>query len=200
MCARPGCSNDAVVPSAFRIAVPLSCKPLDFIRVRCTQTALIGQDGNEQMTIGAMLRLVMVRTQSQLGIECAEYRFNFSQCNTCLPHRPGIPVQDILAQKAHAGIGRNGTIDRFEPLGGVRYPDAGLIVTHRTSLRIDIPFADYPRECGETCVTDDDTQILWGLSPRVRGNRFFRPAQVLDVGSIPTSAGKPHRCCHYQAA
>ena len=51
----------------------------------------------------------------------------------------------------------------------------------------------YPRECGATtrCVSTSLTAI--GLSPRVRGNPVFPPAQDQVHRSIPASAGQPGR-------
>ena len=49
----------------------------------------------------------------------------------------------------------------------------------------------YPRACGETGGRDTVSQLVSGLSPRVRGNlvAVCQPDQVL--GSIPARAGKP---------
>ena len=55
----------------------------------------------------------------------------------------------------------------------------------RTSIRV------YPRACGGTPTTSPQYASIWGLSPRVRGNRGpARGAHVLS-GSIPARAGEP---------
>ena len=52
----------------------------------------------------------------------------------------------------------------------------------------------YPRACGETLSDVAGTESGQGLSPRVRGNRFFRNFARNSLGSIPARAGKPsHR-------
>ena len=49
----------------------------------------------------------------------------------------------------------------------------------------------YPRECGGTQAGVARTELLRGLSPRVRGNRTGLPLTVTGIGSIPASAGEP---------
>ena len=52
----------------------------------------------------------------------------------------------------------------------------------------------YPRECGGTPTTARMAGLMWGLSPRVRGNRAASPCPNCSGGSIPASAGEPTGC------
>ena len=49
----------------------------------------------------------------------------------------------------------------------------------------------YPRVCGGTLLIPACAGELWGLSPRVRGNPYFLPAELPQQGSIPACAGEP---------
>ena len=49
----------------------------------------------------------------------------------------------------------------------------------------------YPRECGGTPVCSYPVAQIWGLSPRVRGNRVSSLAMASMSRSIPASAGEP---------
>ena len=51
----------------------------------------------------------------------------------------------------------------------------------------------YPRVCGGTGQTELRREYLWGLSPRVRGNRARVAALDAGAGSIPACAGEPAR-------
>ena len=51
----------------------------------------------------------------------------------------------------------------------------------------------YPRECGGTAGVVEEALVDDGLSPRVRGNHRRRRASAAARGSIPASAGEPHR-------
>ena len=51
----------------------------------------------------------------------------------------------------------------------------------------------YPRVCGEAMATGQNTAVISGLSPRVRGSRKVVFVNVLRIGSIPACAGKPWR-------
>ena len=53
--------------------------------------------------------------------------------------------------------------------------------------------AVYPRVCGGTCIIPAPCVTYTGLSPRVRGNRYARPAASAISGSIPACAGEPLR-------
>ena len=53
----------------------------------------------------------------------------------------------------------------------------------------------YPRVCGGTQGVPDDATSVWGLSPRVRGNRGRLCVAHGVYGSIPACAGEPTRCC-----
>ena len=71
------------------------------------------------------------------------------------------------------------------------YPRAcgGTAPQHHDRRQVGV----YPRACGGT---DDDWHWMnrnWGLSPRVRGNRPYPPAEGHQRGSIPARAGEP-RC------
>ena len=52
---------------------------------------------------------------------------------------------------------------------------------------------DYPRVCGGTAMLWLIAIGLWGLSPRVRGNRGGHPVTGGAGGTIPACAGEP-RC------
>ena len=54
-----------------------------------------------------------------------------------------------------------------------------------------ISFRVYPRVCGGTQSPFNAVFRLWGLSPRVRGNRTDRDAQIGSNRSIPACAGEP---------
>ena len=49
----------------------------------------------------------------------------------------------------------------------------------------------YPRACGGTVSVDPDLPEIYGLSPRVRGNRFVDTGAGTPYGSIPARAGEP---------
>ena len=49
----------------------------------------------------------------------------------------------------------------------------------------------YPRACGGTRSTSNDTRPEQGLSPRVRGNRVTSIGHAVPDGSIPARAGEP---------
>ena len=51
----------------------------------------------------------------------------------------------------------------------------------------------YPRACGGTTARSIRTASLWGLSPRVRGNRGGRVGRTDGLRSIPARAGEPPR-------
>ena len=51
----------------------------------------------------------------------------------------------------------------------------------------------YPRVCGGTELITFRSNNAWGLSPRVRGNRFDLRFGLRAEGSIPACAGEPHR-------
>ena len=50
----------------------------------------------------------------------------------------------------------------------------------------------YPRECGGTMTFTCKHCPATGLSPRVRGNRWYSGLAALRGGSIPASAGEPN--------
>ena len=56
--------------------------------------------------------------------------------------------------------------------------------------------AVYPRVCGGTWPSRTTNAYLWGLSPRVRGNRTARRASSKPTRSIPACAGEPARRAH----
>ena len=49
----------------------------------------------------------------------------------------------------------------------------------------------YPRVCGGTRASAADARQIWGLSPRVRGNRVSCRTVLTAPGSIPACAGEP---------
>ena len=49
----------------------------------------------------------------------------------------------------------------------------------------------YPRVCGGTLDVVAVDPDIWGLSPRVRGNRSLQSTSSLATGSIPACAGEP---------
>ena len=49
----------------------------------------------------------------------------------------------------------------------------------------------YPRVCGGTLCSTFVFFIVYGLSPRVRGNRVARRRRADVLGSIPACAGEP---------
>ena len=53
--------------------------------------------------------------------------------------------------------------------------------------------AVYPRVCGGTNAGDIDSYRVWGLSPRMRGNRCRRRQSPPRQGSIPAYAGEPQQ-------
>ena len=46
--------------------------------------------------------------------------------------------------------------------------------------------------CGGTDAAVEDTELMGGLSPRVRGNRGGGLFHQSDAGAIPACAGEPH--------
>ena len=52
----------------------------------------------------------------------------------------------------------------------------------------------YPRVCGGTGARCMRCQYLYGLSPRVRGNREHVMKGIISIGSIPACAGEPGAC------
>ena len=63
-----------------------------------------------------------------------------------------------------------------------------------SSLRLadNIAFWDHPRVCGEQKLNDDNTQRVWGSSPRVRGTEENLIVILSVTGIIPACAG--NRC------
>ena len=53
----------------------------------------------------------------------------------------------------------------------------------------------YPRVCGGTSFCELLFGAVWGLSPRVRGNRRRSRLGCDRAGSIPACAGEPRTCC-----
>ena len=53
----------------------------------------------------------------------------------------------------------------------------------------------YPRACGGTVLVRIPTDLVHGLSPRVRGNLAQRGFADVQLGSIPARAGEPARRC-----
>ena len=51
----------------------------------------------------------------------------------------------------------------------------------------------YPRVCGGTSTSFSRLMLLWGLSPRVRGNHDLAKEGGAHKGSIPACAGEPSR-------
>ena len=51
--------------------------------------------------------------------------------------------------------------------------------------------AVYPRVCGGTRGSLANHPQRWGLSPRVRGNRYAAAAHAVFLRSIPACAGEP---------
>ena len=49
----------------------------------------------------------------------------------------------------------------------------------------------YPRACGGTTLARLRWCLSRGLSPRMRGNRLYGVAELVEVGSIPAHAGEP---------
>ena len=49
----------------------------------------------------------------------------------------------------------------------------------------------YPRVCGATAVITKAEGLVWGLSPRVRGNLSKLPNGYAGAGPIPACAGQP---------
>ena len=60
-----------------------------------------------------------------------------------------------------------------------------------SSLRLadNIAFWDHPRVCGEQKLNDDNTQRVWGSSPRVRGTEENLIVILSVTGIIPACAG-----------
>ena len=54
----------------------------------------------------------------------------------------------------------------------------------------------YPRVCGGTLSATGGCMSIWGLSPRVRGNRLARHAINPPARSIPACAGEPRQRRH----
>ncbi len=50
---------------------------------------------------------------------------------------------------------------------------------------------DYPRVCGGTFMAALTKKQMMGLSPRVRGNHFFKSRSRAYEGTIPACAGEP---------
>ena len=57
----------------------------------------------------------------------------------------------------------------------------------------------YPRVCGGTILRPTQSLSLYGLSPRVRGNRVIPADIVMATGSIPACAGEPDECVSHYA-
>ena len=56
-----------------------------------------------------------------------------------------------------------------------------------------LPHGVYPRVCGGTSTATQLRSGVWGLSPRVRGNRDQTDLRLVHGGSIPACAGEPCR-------
>ena len=53
----------------------------------------------------------------------------------------------------------------------------------------------YPRVCGGTVAVPVLLAVVYGLSPRVRGNRIGGQLSMLKRRSIPACAGEPSTLC-----
>ena len=82
---------------------------------------------------------------------------------------------------------------------GVQLPEIGVqlrpkpvfnFARNRCSTSSEKP---NPRVCGEAAITDSNTDLKKGPSPRVRGSRSSRRASRIEYGSIPACAGKPRK-------
>ena len=62
----------------------------------------------------------------------------------------------------------------------------------KISLLISFFLSVYPRVCGGTSGVPAHSPLLWGLSPRVRGNHSHCKANQWRRRSIPACAGEPY--------
>ncbi len=133
---------------------------------------LIGDDGDEEMSIGAMVLvrvLVMIdRPQTELGREGAEDGFSRIVCvrehRIRLSHGVGVPVETIRPQAVHTGLVQHG------PFGWVKGP----CDRHR------------PRVCRIGC--DGDIVVLGDPDARIKA--FASHGAVRScAGCRPASSG-----------
>ena len=76
---------------------------------------------------------------------------------------------------------------RAAPIGSIPAP-AGEPLTRTETGRTS---RVYPRACGGTVGSLSSSTSIWGLSPRLRGNRRIPAIRGQPDGSIPAPAGEP---------
>ena len=77
---------------------------------------LIGDDGDEEMSIGPAFLVVVDGSETELGLERAEDGFHIREHGVRLPHGVGVPVETIGAQAVDTGLVQHG------PFGWVKGP------------------------------------------------------------------------------
>ena len=116
-------------------------------------------------------------------------------CDTVYPRARGEASGGLAGGLAGGGLsprsrGSRGHSERGGPGQGSIPALAGkppAVDRHPARLRV------YPRARGEAPTSRLARSGVCGLSPRSRGSRSCRPANLLPCGSIPALAGKP--CC-----
>ena len=88
---------------------------------------LVGEDRDEQVSVGAPLFVMEDRTQAELGFQRAEHGFGIGEGRVGLPHGLCRPVEDVAAQAVDPGMGQRGIVDGVEGPGDGCCPGSGAV-------------------------------------------------------------------------
>ena len=78
---------------------------------------LVGENRDEEVTVGSVLLVVEDRTQAEFGFQGTEDCFCVGQGDIDPPHGVGIPVEHVAAQAVDPGMGHHCPLDGLEAPG-----------------------------------------------------------------------------------
>ena len=111
------------------------------------------------------------------------------------PRACGETLRSLSRRSRPAGLSPRMRGNRLDPRSSMQI--SGSIPAHagKPFAASTLIFASgvYPRACGETERPGGLSGIVWGLSPRMRGNPGECQPKCICLGSIPAHAGKPMR-------
>ena len=78
---------------------------------------LVGDDGDEEVAVGAALLVVEDGAQAELGLERAEHGLDVGEGDVGLPQGLGIEVEDVGTQAVDPRVAHHGSLGRFQGPG-----------------------------------------------------------------------------------
>ncbi len=114
---------------------------------------LVGDDGDEEMSIGPAFLVVVDRSETELGLERAEDGFHIREHGVRLPHGFRVPVETIRPQAVDAGLVQHGAFgwvkgprNRHRPRvcrircdgDGIMLRDYGVRLLELSDLALDV--------------------------------------------------------------